>query len=538
MSMLAVRKLLFACCLSTLSALTHGALAQAIEETEEIKAPPQPVVTTALGKYRGQTLDDVHRFLGIKYAQSPDGTNRWQPPVPIASHSDVMPVEKLGPACLQVRAQRQTSEDCLSLNVWTPQIDGPKRPVMVWIHGGSFRSGSNDVAGEVFSSPTHTANPAVLVAINYRLGPLGFFSHSAIKSKTANFALLDMIMALKWINTHISDFGGDPENITIFGVSAGGMAVNMLMTSALSKGLFHKAIAQSGYGTWPLPSTRYSKRPAALDLDGAELPRAEKLGKALVKSLTRARQTKETLLGLAGQDLMNAQQGFQVPYVDGRSLKAEPGIRFIQNKQHKVPFITGGTSNEGTVMNSSGYSADDFSRGFGVDKKRLRKLYQRDFFRDDNAGWARVFGDNRYLLAAQVQGEAMALSQENTWLYYVDFVPDQFKNKWLGTPHGMDAWLIFNGHSNKDLAVQRLSSTIRNYWLNLAHYGNPNGGNPNGPKGRSAAELVHWPTYSNKQPQWLIFSDTLSVHSNVIEDKLRLLKDRYKLRIAPALNRG
>lgn len=524
------RKLVFACCLATLLGFTHGAVAQALEEVEALTPP---IATTALGKYRGETLDDVHRFLGIRYAASPDGANRWQPPKPIASHPDVLAADKLGPACLQVRAERRTSEDCLSLNVWTPELEGPKRPVMVWIHGGSFRSGSNDVAGQAFASPTHATNPVVLVAINYRLGPLGFFSHSAIKSKTANFGLLDMIMALQWVNTHISDFGGDPENVTIFGVSAGGMAVNMLMTSALSKGLFHKAIAQSGYGTWPLPSTRYSKRPPALDLDGAELPRAEKLSKALVKSLTRARQTKEILLGLAGQDLMNAQQGFQVPYVDGRSLKAEPGIRFIQNKQHKVPFITGGTSDEGSVMNSSGYSADDFSRGFGADQKRMRKLYQRDFNRDDNSGWARVFGDNRYLLAAQVQGEAMALSQENTWLYYFDFVPNQFKKKWLGTPHGMDAWLMFNGHANKNPEAQRLSSEIRSYWLNLAHYGNPNG-----PTSHNATELVHWPTYSNKQPKWLVFSDKLSVKPNIIEKKLKVLKDRYKLRIAPALNRG
>ena len=481
----------------------------------------ESLATTPQGVYEGQWVDGVHHFLGIAYAQSTAGENRWQPPKPITAHEGTKQAKTLGPACLQTSSSTNTSEDCLSLNVWTSDLTAAKRPVVVWIHGGGLRAGSNDQQGQVLVNPIGATSPAVVVAINYRLGPLGFFAHRSLKTKHANFGVLDMIAALKWVQDNIEGFGGNPDNVTIAGVSAGGMAVNMLMTSPRSKGLFHKAIAQSGYGTWPLSHTRHAKRQQALGLDGAELLSAERISANLVKTLTPKRQTRSLLYSLDPQELINALQGFQLPYVDGKVLKAEPGIRFTQNKQHKVPFITGGNSNEGSVMGSSGITSDEFASGFGADSKRFKKLYKKDFQRDDRAGWARIFGDTRYVLAAHVQGEAMSRSQRDTWLYYVDFVPEAYKQQWIGTPHGADAWLLFNGHASKDPAIQKFSQLMRAYWLNFAATGNPNG---------TMTKLPDWPRYTVKGKQWLRLSENPTAERALIADKLKLLTERYRLR--------
>ncbi len=512
--------------------------ATALEQNEDSSPETDesgPVANTAQGTYEGLQVDGVNSFLGIPFAASAAAENRWQEPLPPQAHEGVMPAKLVGPACLQSKSKRVTSEDCLSLNVWTPDVDDNKRPVMVWIHGGGLRAGSNDVAGQVLADSARQHNPVVVVAINYRLGPLGFFSHRSLKTKHANFGLLDMVAALEWVQANIANFGGDPDNVTIFGVSAGGMAVNMLMTSSLSKGLFHKAIAQSGYGTWPLAHTRSAKRPPALDLDGAYLRSAERQGADLVEPLTGRRQSRKKLMALSGQELVDSLHGFQLPYVDGQSLKAEPGIRFVQNKQHKVPYITGGVSNEGSVMGGVGITTEDFAKGFGRDQKIVRKLYERDFNRDDNAGWNRTFGDTRYLLSARVLGESMANKQPDTWLYYIDFVPESFKSKWIGTPHGMDGWLLFNGHTSEEPDIQALTRQLHGYWLNFAH-----SGNPNGTYQVAAAEqepLPSWPAFSADEKQWLVMSAKTEAKSDVIGPKLDLLTRRYRLRIAPAVSR-
>lgn len=484
-------------------------------------------VSTTQGMYQGVTENGVSRFLGIPYALPPVGERRWQPPKPMRSHEGIVPATAVGAACLQTSKDRVSSEDCLRLNIWTPEVGSGSRPVMVWIHGGGFRGGSNDIRGEIFANPSDQTNPAVVVAMNYRLGPLGFFSHRAIKGKHANFGVLDMVAALQWVQENIARFGGNPDNVTIFGVSAGGMAVNVLMTSPLSKGLFHKAIAQSGYGTWPLARTRHAKGVEVYDLDGSVLPSAESLTAATLSNVTgtrrRARQSREELYALPGKAIVEGLDGFQLPYVDGQSIKAEPGIRFARNKQHKVSFITGGNSNEGSVMPGSGIDTERFAAGFGSDARSIRKLYERDFSRDDTQGWQRVFGDTRYLLAASVLGEYMATSAQDTWLYYIDFVPDSFKKQWRGTPHGADAWLMFNGDTSKDPAVVAFTRQLRSYWLNFAATGNPN-----------AEGLPVWPAHG-ASGEWLLMAENSTARPAVIEKKLKLLKNRWQRRVSPAV---
>ena len=225
-----------------------------------------------LGAYEGTVENGVNAFRGIPYAMPPTGQRRWQPPQSVRKHEGVRQALDFGPACPQAGVDRPTDEDCLTLNIWTPAVDDNARPVMVWIHGGGFRAGAGDVPGELFA-----ARDVVFVSINYRLGPLGFFSHPAIGSRVANYGLLDMVMALEWVRENIAAFGGDPGRVTIFGLSAGGMAVSLLLVSEAAAGLFRGAIAQSGYGTWALPRTAHAPTPAPLGMDLNRAASAESL---------------------------------------------------------------------------------------------------------------------------------------------------------------------------------------------------------------------------------------------------------------------
>jgi para-nitrobenzyl esterase len=190
---------------------------------------------------------NVTVYKGIPYAAPPVGQLRWKPPQPVETWQGVRAMEEFGNRCLQPKgwgSKEGMSEDCLYLNIWTPaKSEDEKLPVMFWIHGGGFTGGSGDLDGRPLAE-----RGVVLVSINYRLGPLGFFAHPLLseeseKGVSGNYGILDMICALKWVQKNIGQFGGDKDNVTIFGESAGGAAVYILCSSELTRGLFHKAIA-------------------------------------------------------------------------------------------------------------------------------------------------------------------------------------------------------------------------------------------------------------------------------------------------------
>ena len=215
--------------------------------------------TTRQGKLEGEERDGLAIFRGIPYAAPPVGARRWRAPGPPASWSGVRAVKEFGPCAPQnlipldlleaFKITEPQSEDCLFLNVWTPRADGARRPVLVWIHGGAFVLGSG--AQSIYDgAPLAKRGDVVVVTVNYRLGPLGFLRLSELTGgripSTGNEGILDQVAALAWVRENIAAFGGDPENVTIFGESAGGMSVGTLLGLPKARGLFHKAIPQSG----------------------------------------------------------------------------------------------------------------------------------------------------------------------------------------------------------------------------------------------------------------------------------------------------
>ncbi|MFM8356403.1 MAG: carboxylesterase family protein, partial [Gammaproteobacteria bacterium] len=385
-------------------------------------------------------------------------------PAPVAAWSGVRPADAYGPACLQTAVAGQpalaTSEDCLSLNVWAPADarPGAKLPVMVWIHGGGFRQGSSQIDGAALAR-----HGVVLVSINYRLGPLGFFAHPALDLPDSNLALLDMVAALRWVRTEVAAFGGDADNVTVFGVSAGGMAVELLMVHPPAKGLFHKAIAQSGYGTWALLRARGAPRPAPLDMNLASAPAesAEAAATALTAKVSADARTPAALRALDGQALVDALAGFQLPIVDGRSLPEEPAILFERGQQHAVPVILGGNSFEGAVMPGSAITFEQYTGWLGHRLADVERLYADDFVRSRDLGLMRAFGDQRYLVATRLMGDAMARVGAPAWLYYIDYVREADRAQLPGTPHGADATLLFSGHLAADAPTRAVAERMQ-----------------------------------------------------------------------------
>ena len=230
--------------------------------------PSGPRVKTDSGIVEGKDKGVVHAFLGIPYAAPPVGDLRWKPPAPAATWTGVRKATEFGAHCMQGKVFGDMnfrdpggSEDCLFLNVWVPaKMSGAKLPVMVWIHGGGFVAGSSSEARQ--DGTKLTQQGVIVVSMNYRLGVFGFFVHPELAKESGhnaagNYGLLDQVAALRWVHDNIAAFGGDPGNVTIFGESAGSFSVSALMASPLCKGLFQKAIGESGgAGERPDPRDR------------------------------------------------------------------------------------------------------------------------------------------------------------------------------------------------------------------------------------------------------------------------------------------
>jgi para-nitrobenzyl esterase len=308
----------------------------------------QPVVRAPAGAVRGVEASGLRVFKGVPYAAAPVGPLRWKPPAEAPSWKGVRDALDYGPACWQPKPRagsiyasplRAFSEDCLSLNIWTPDR-AERAPVLVWIHGGSLIGGSSSEG--LYDGAALARQGVVVVSVNYRLGVLGYLAHPELSAESpdhvsGNYGLLDQIAALKWVRRNIAAFGGDPANVTIAGESAGGLSVMYLMASPPARGLFHKAIAQSAYmiSTPPLRERKFGLAPA--ETMGATT--AAKLG---AKSLADLRAMDAEAITTSA--LMAGFQTFGA--VDGKVLPKQLVETFDAGEQARVPILAGFNSGE------------------------------------------------------------------------------------------------------------------------------------------------------------------------------------------------
>ncbi len=459
----------------------------------------QPPVETESGLVRGVVEKDLTVYRGVPFAAPPVGALRWRPPQAAEKWEGVREAAKFAPDPYQGNGGGNVSEDCLYLNIWTPAKSASDRlPVLVWIYGGGFAGGST-------STPVHNGEHlarkgVVLVSINYRVGTLGFLAHPELSAESphkasGNYGLLDQIAGLKWVQRNIAKFGGDPNRVTIFGESAGGISVSMLCASPEAKGLFHGAISQSGGSFGPTRPTTYPGE------NMKTLAQAEAEGVAFAKSAGVA--SLADLRRIAPGDLP---RGRGWPIVDGWVIPDDQYKLYDAGKYNDVDILVGYNSDEGLSFSRERTPAEfvaNVEKRYGPFAEKLLKAYPvgensvpktaRDLMRDAAFGW---------------QTWAWATLQARTgkskvYYYYFDQHPQRAEGSPQadhGTPHGVDVPYVFETlDRNKpdvtagDLAI---SETMATYWANFAKRGDPNG-----------SGLPAWPRFTGKEGKVMYFRD-------------------------------
>ena len=484
---------------STLAAL-GAMLAVALASPTQAADAPRASIST--GDLIGAADGGVAAFKAIPYAAPPVGALRWRPPEPAAAWSGARDASNVGPICLQIYNPKDNgvgplpaSEDCLTLNVWTPAKGRARLPVMVWIHGGGFVNGSG--TAPLYDGTALARQGVVVVTLNYRLGRFGFFAHPALTVEsptgpTANYALMDQIAALRWVAANIQAFGGDPEQVTIFGESAGGIAVNTLMISPAARGLFKRAIVESGAGRSPYP------RLARLNTGGQ--PSAEDRGVAFLKSIGVDAKDAAALRAIPADKIAGAPDpsvfdGFG-PIVDGRIVPLAVPDAFAQGLEAPVPYIVGSNSLEFPIPPAQ-------LPGALTGLLRLAPAAQADLakaYPDRAAFEAHVLSDVIFGEPARSLAALHAANGRPTWLYRFSALSPSMRGKLGGAPHASEREYVFETLNASPWPTggddAKIAADMSGYWTSFAKHGDPNGG------GRAK-----WPGYSKSADILLNFTD-------------------------------
>ena len=465
-----------------------------------------PRVTTENGVVEGKREGRVNAFLGIPYAAPPLGELRWKPPAPVAKWDGVREAKEFGHRCMQtlifddmVFRDRGISEDCLTLNVWAPANQGTKLPVMVWIHGGGFVAGGTSEPRQ--DGRNLAQHGVVVVSMNYRLGVFGYFTHAELAAEsdnkaTGNYGLLDQMAALEWVQRNIGAFGGDPGNVTIFGESAGSFSVSALMASPLARGLFHKAIGESGAAFY---SRDIPFKPAAQ----REREDTELVGKKLgVRSLSELRALPaKKLLQVPLKEEGGEEYHFS-PDVDGYFLPEPPRAIFAAGKQNDVPLLAGWNRDEGSLppagnaQSSTAELRSTAAEEFGKRAAEFLKLYRGGSNADAARALQDFLGDTFIGYTTWKWMELQIDSgKQSVYRYRFDLsLPAPDKVNGLGAYHSAEIEYVFGQLDSKALPWRpedrALSAQMQKYWTNFAKNGHPNG--PGLPKWPACAAEDGW----------------------------------------------
>ncbi|NQV70816.1 MAG: carboxylesterase family protein [Pseudohongiella sp.] len=502
---------LFVACL-TFTGLMLGNIALAIDE---------PIQLTD-GQISGIESDNgVQAFLGIPFAAPPVGDLRWQAPQPTVPWQGVRVSDKHGAACMQ-RQRRSTymSEDCLFVNVWTKADTAQaKLPVMVWIHGGGWTSGSN--GGATYDGTAFAENGVVLVSVNYRMSGFGWMAHPALSAESArgvsgNYGILDNIAALEWVQDNVASFGGDPDNVTIFGESAGGGSVYGLLATPLAKGLFHKAISES---TWITPSNVTNLKTPNGITESAET-RGEVAINAKLEELGRSNgDVLENMRALSAQEVMDLDISVSL-IVDGWAYPKSPGEIFAEGSHNVVPLMAGINDGEGLyfiredrIFGSVAEQRQARQKEFGDFAGNLLDYYVADS--DDELFNVEVdFNTDSWFARPTRQIiHSVARSAEDSYMYVFT---RNIRDPSLRAPHAMELRYVFNTLPDDASQIdQDIAQLLNDYWVQFAKTGTPNGDG-----------LPAWPTYDLETQQHQVLGVEVKQGSMLRKRELDEL-DRY-----------
>lgn len=476
------------------------AIFMALNAGTGIAQQPSPVKVDG-GMLQGAYEEGLTIYKGIPFAAAPVGDLRWRAPQPPAKWEGVKQATSFAPGPVQGgNPPSGKSEDCLYLNIWIPAKSiGDRIPVLVWIYGGGFGAGATSEKN--YSGENLAKKGVVLVSIAYRVGILGFLSHPELSKEnpnhaSGNYGLLDMISGLKWVQKNIAAFGGDPNKVTIFGESAGGIAVSMLCVSPLAKGLFQGAISQSGGSFGPPRPTTFPGENLKL-LANAELDGMAYVKNAGVSSISELRKID------AGK--LPAGRGW--PIIDGWVIPDDQYKLYSAGRFNDTPILVGYNSDEGAsfspprtpeayitgVQTRYGPHAESLLKTYPADSGVVPKT-ARDLARDAAFGW-------HTWIWARLQSQK---GKSKAYYYYFDQHPDYPEDSpraGYGSPHGQDVAYVFkhldatNPQTTKtDLDISEAMAT---YWTNFAKSGNPSG-----------EGVPEWPAFSDANPVVMYFNKT------------------------------
>ena len=475
------------------------------------------------GWIRGTVSEDMVIYKGIPFAAPPVGDLRWKAPQKVQPWEGVLDTQDYAPCPVQNTDNPYGwSEDCLYLNIWTPaESPREKLPVLVWIYGGGF--GGGGTADPVTDGTELARHGVIMVSIAYRVGKIGFLAHPELSAEnpdkvSGNYGLLDQIAALEWIQDNISAFGGDPDKVTIFGESAGGISVSMLCASPLAEGLFRGAISESGGSFGPNRPVTYPGENMKLLKD------AEKDGLKIAESLSASSLAELRALpaeaflhrGIAG--------GGGWPIVDGHVIPDDQFRLYEKGEYNDVAIMAGYNSDEGASFSWNKDAQSHISQvkhRFGPYAERLLTAYPvegdkvgnsaRDLMRDAAFGWHTW----SWCRLQKMTGGS------KVYLYYFDQHPEYPEGSPMygyESPHGQEVRYVFQHleEENPTPSDKALMTMMGRYWTNFAKYLDPNG-----------PGLPSWPEFDNDNPQAMYLTGPLPFSGPVPDEKSMMVLDEY-----------
>ena len=489
---------------SGLPAISVLAVTMALASTAALA---EPQVRIDSGAVAGATAGGVDAFKGIPFAAPPVGDLRWRAPQPVAPWSGVRPASSYGHDCMQTPFGGDAAplgatpgEDCLVLNVWRPAgaAADARLPVIVWIYGGGFVNGGS--SPPVYAGDSFARKGVIMVSFNYRLGRFGFFGFPALSQANAdngqlgNYGYMDQIAALKWVQRNIAAFGGDPAKVTIFGESAGGGSVHVLLTSPQSQGLFRGAIIESGGGRGNLMGDR------DLHTDKPNMPSSETLGVNFAKkhgvtgtdadalARLRALSADEVNDGLGMMQMQAAADTYGGPMVDGHIVTESPQAAYLAGHQAKVPVIIG--ANTADIGFGFAPTKDAAFAAFGSLADQARAAYDPDGSRSVQDVNAMIAMDKMMVEPSRFVASTLAGQGQTSYEYRFGYVAESMRGEWkTGAPHATEIPYVMNTVATKygdklTPADAKIADETNSYWANFAKTGDPNG-----------AGLPAWPKY-------------------------------------------